>query len=30
MFNFSNRLASGLGWKPNPEYATMGRAVSSR
>jgi uncharacterized peroxidase-related enzyme len=26
MFNFSNRLASGLGWRPNPEYERMGRA----
>ena len=25
MFNFSNRLASGLGWAPNPEYETLGR-----
>ena len=25
MFNFSNRLASGLGWLPNPEYAQLGR-----
>ena len=25
MFNFSNRMASGLGWEPNPEYATLGR-----
>ena len=25
MFNFSNRLASGLGWVPNPEYAQLGR-----
>jgi uncharacterized peroxidase-related enzyme len=25
MFNFSNRLASGLGWEPNPEYEHIGR-----
>jgi uncharacterized peroxidase-related enzyme len=25
LFNFSNRLASGLGWKPNPEYEALGR-----
>ena len=25
MFNFTNRLASGLGWEPNPEYHTLGR-----
>ena len=25
MFNFSNRLASGLGWAPNPEYESLGR-----
>lgn len=25
MFNMSNRIASGLGWLPNPEYETMGR-----
>jgi uncharacterized peroxidase-related enzyme len=25
MFNFTNRLASGLGWRPNPEYFTLGR-----
>jgi len=25
LFNFSNRLASGLGWAPNPEYETLGR-----
>jgi uncharacterized peroxidase-related enzyme len=25
MFNFSNRLASGLGWVPNPEYESLGR-----
>lgn len=25
MFNFTNRLASGLGWVPNPEYFTLGR-----
>lgn len=25
MFNFSNRLASGLGWRPNPEYESLGR-----
>lgn len=25
MFNFSNRMASGLGWQPNPEYASLGR-----
>ena len=25
MFNFTNRLASGLGWQPNPEYETLGR-----
>jgi uncharacterized peroxidase-related enzyme len=25
MFNFTNRMASGLGWAPNPEYETLGR-----
>ena len=25
MFNLTNRLASGLGWEPNPEYDTLGR-----
>ena len=25
LFNFSNRMASGLGWQPNPEYETVGR-----
>jgi uncharacterized peroxidase-related enzyme len=25
MFNFSNRMASGLGWEPNPEYEALGR-----
>ena len=25
MFNFTNRMASGLGWPPNPEYETLGR-----
>ena len=25
MFNLTNRMASGLGWKPNPEYETLGR-----
>lgn len=25
MFNMSNRMASGLGWAPNPEYAALGR-----
>ncbi|HXH98050.1 MAG TPA: peroxidase-related enzyme [Gaiellaceae bacterium] len=25
MFNFSNRMASGLGWEPNAEYETLGR-----
>ncbi len=25
MFNLTNRLASGLGWVPNPEYFTLGR-----
>ena len=25
MFNFSNRLAAGLGWVPNPEYEQLGR-----
>lgn len=25
VFNFSNRLASGLGWAPNPEYESLGR-----
>ena len=25
MFNFTNRMASGLGWEPNPEYDTLGR-----
>jgi uncharacterized peroxidase-related enzyme len=25
IFNFSNRMASGLGWTPNPEYEQLGR-----
>lgn len=25
MFNLTNRLASGLGWEPNPEYNALGR-----
>lgn len=25
MFNFTNRLANALGWKPNPEYYGMYR-----
>ncbi len=25
LFNMSNRMASGLGWAPNPEYAELGR-----
>ena len=25
LFNFSNRMASGLGWQPNPEYESLGR-----
>jgi uncharacterized peroxidase-related enzyme len=25
LFNFSNRMASALGWAPNPEYETLGR-----
>jgi uncharacterized peroxidase-related enzyme len=25
MFNFTNRMASGLGWEPNAEYDTLGR-----
>ena len=25
MFNLTNRLASGLGWEPNPEYHALGR-----
>ena len=25
MFNFTNRLASGLGWAPNPEYGSLSR-----
>ena len=25
MFNSSNRMASGLGWAPNPEYESLGR-----
>jgi uncharacterized peroxidase-related enzyme len=25
MFNLTNRMASGLGWVPNPEYETLGR-----
>ncbi len=25
MFNFTNRMASGLGWEPNPEYDSLGR-----
>ena len=27
MFNFTNRLASGLGWVPNREYYSLGRAT---
>ncbi|MGE5274333.1 MAG: peroxidase-related enzyme [Verrucomicrobiota bacterium] len=29
MFNFTNRLASGLGWVPNDEFATLGVDVGS-
>jgi uncharacterized peroxidase-related enzyme len=25
MFNLTNRMASGLGWEPNPEYDALGR-----
>jgi uncharacterized peroxidase-related enzyme len=25
MFNLTNRMASGLGWAPNPEYESLGR-----
>ena len=25
LFNFSNRMASALGWAPNPEFETLGR-----
>ena len=25
MFNMTNRLASGMGWRPNPEYYSLGR-----
>lgn len=25
LFNMSNRMASGLGWVPNPEYESLGR-----
>ena len=25
MFNLTNRMASGLGWEPNPEYDSLGR-----
>jgi uncharacterized peroxidase-related enzyme len=25
LFNMSNRMASGLGWAPNPEYDALGR-----
>jgi len=25
MFNLTNRMASGLGWEPNPEYELLGR-----
>lgn len=25
MFNLTNRMASGLGWVPNPEYESLGR-----
>lgn len=25
MFNMTNRMASGLGWTPNPEYEALGR-----
>jgi uncharacterized peroxidase-related enzyme len=25
VFNMSNRMASGLGWAPNPEFETLGR-----
>ncbi len=26
MFNFTNRLASGLGWRPNDEFVGLGLA----
>jgi uncharacterized peroxidase-related enzyme len=29
MFNFTNRLASALGWRPNEEFFTMGREPGS-
>ena len=29
MFNFTNRLASGLGWAPNDEFVTMGLGEGS-
>jgi uncharacterized peroxidase-related enzyme len=29
MFNFTNRLASGLGWVPNDEFVTLGLGESS-
>ncbi len=25
LFNLTNRMASGLGWEPNPEYESLGR-----
>jgi uncharacterized peroxidase-related enzyme len=28
LFNMSNRMASGLGWAPNPEYESLGRTVT--
>jgi uncharacterized peroxidase-related enzyme len=28
MFNFTNRLASGLGWVPNDEFVTLGLGES--
>lgn len=28
LFNMSNRMASGLGWAPNPEYESLGRTMT--
>ena len=30
LFNMSNRMASGLGWAPNPEYESLGRSREVR
>ena len=30
LFNMSNRMASGLGWAPNPEYEYAGPLIRER